>query len=155
MMQGWTVVAFLLAALVTVQAQPVYDEGKRVICPYMFPDTANYVNQRLNETVFHLEGPNFHLMAAIDAALEKVVATEVTACLAIGKLVASVKVPTVPPPVPTIAPVVVTTVAPCTVKADIMAAASCAKIKAMGKCTEPSAQGFCGTTCDYCGPTKK
>merc|ERR1712002_990961 len=122
--QGWTVVAVLLAAFVYIQAQPVYDEMKRVKCPYMFPNTKNYVKQRLNETVFHLEGNYFGIMGAIDAALESVVAAEVKACLAIGAMIAKIPVPTTP--------------VPCKVIKDVMMPTTCAKLKLMGKCSTPS-----------------
>merc|ERR1712002_252778 len=78
----------VLAVAVSSQSGPVYDEYKRIHCPYFFPDTKNYVAGRLNETVFHLEGDFFPIRSAIDAALDKVVAAQASACLTIGKLIA-------------------------------------------------------------------
>merc|ERR1712121_107819 len=78
----------VLAVVVSSQGGPVYDEYKRIHCPYFFPNTKNYVAGRLNETVHRLQGDYFSIRAGVDAALDKVVAAQAAACLTIGKLIA-------------------------------------------------------------------
>ena len=69
----------------------VYDESKEIHSADIFPDTKSYVNSRLNETVFDLEGPYFPLYSPIDAAIQTVVDAETAACLKIIKLIKTVK----------------------------------------------------------------
>merc|ERR1712121_274244 len=86
-MRGLAIITLVVLA-VAVSSQPVFDEYKRIHCSYLFPDTKNYVAGRLNETVNHLEGKYFGIRAGVDAALDKVVAAQASACLTIGKLIA-------------------------------------------------------------------
>merc|ERR1739838_921723 len=88
-MKGLAVLALVVLA-VAITAQPVYDESKRIHCPYFFPDTKNYVSGRLNETIHNMEGAYFGIRAGVYAALDKVVAAQAAACITIGDLIASV-----------------------------------------------------------------
>lgn len=116
-MRGLVATVVLLLAL-AVSSQPVYDEQKLLLCPNYFPNTKSYANSALNETLNHLEGDYFHLMPAIDKALDSVVNAEAAACLKIIALVDSVgatKAPAptaAPAPAPTAAPAPAPTAAP-------------------------------------------
>jgi len=97
-MRGLIAAAVLLLAI-AVSSQPVYDEQKVLLCPNLFPNSKTYANSRLNETLHHLQGAYFPLMAAIDKELDAVVKAEAAACLKIMGLVDSVHKAT-PAPAP-------------------------------------------------------